>query len=367
MSIQQITYRKDIDGLRALAILLVICYHTFPNIFNGGFVGVDIFFVISGFLITRIILENLERNSFSFIEFYSRRIRRLFPALFLILLTCLVFGWFALYASEYKRLSEHVAAGTGFFQNFVLMKEIGYFEKSIDTKPLVHLWSLSIEEQFYICWPVILWVLFKKKLNITGFLLFFLGVSLLVNIITTQQNQITTFYYPLSRCWELIIGAVWASMLFKDPKIGNFSINTLNILSLTGLLLLLIAVFTIDGTKLFPGYWALLPTLGAIFLIAANENGVVNRTLLTHPLITWFGQISYPLYLWHWILLSFGQIITANKLAGLEKIILISCSFVLAYLTNRYWENLLRYKGNKVTLCLLIGVIFIGLQGWNFY
>ncbi len=147
MSIHLIKYRKDIEGLRALAVLLVIGYHAFPRVFTGGFIGVDIFFVISGFLITKIILENLEKNSFSFIEFYSRRIRRIFPALLLLLFVCLGFGWFALYATEYKRLTEHIAAGAAFVQNFVLLKESGYFEKSIDTKPLVHLWSLSIEEQ----------------------------------------------------------------------------------------------------------------------------------------------------------------------------------------------------------------------------
>ena len=138
-----IKYRKDIEGLRALAVLFVIGYHAFPKIFPGGFIGVDMFFVISGFLITKIILENLESNSFSFIDFYSRRIRRIFPALFLLLLTCLVFGWFTFYATEYKRLTEHVAAGAAFLQNFVLLNESGYFEKSVDTKPLVHLWSLS--------------------------------------------------------------------------------------------------------------------------------------------------------------------------------------------------------------------------------
>ena len=143
-------YRPDIDGLRALAVLSVVAFHAFPNVISGGFIGVDIFFVISGFLITTIILENLRSGSFSFIEFYSRRIRRIFPALFLVLLTCYAFGWFALYASEYKQLGEHIAAGAGFLQNFVLWSESGYFDNSSDTKPLLHLWSLAIEEQFYI-------------------------------------------------------------------------------------------------------------------------------------------------------------------------------------------------------------------------
>jgi len=367
MSIHLIKYRKDIEGLRALAVLLVIGYHAFPRVFTGGFIGVDIFFVISGFLITKIILENLEKNSFSFIEFYSRRIRRIFPALLLLLSVCLVFGWFALYATEYKRLTEHIAAGAGFVQNFVLLKESGYFEKSVDTKPLVHLWSLSIEEQFYLLWPAILWVLFKKQCNIPVFLILLLGLSFITNIHLMGTNPITTFYSPLSRFWELIIGATWASFLFRNKTFKGLSFKTSNFLSLLGFGLVVVGLLMLDSTKKFPGFWALIPTIGALFLIAADETGVVNQEFLSNRLMTWFGVISYPLYLWHWTLLSFGQIITVNKLSDLEKIILIVVSIGLSYLTNRYWENLLRFKGKKVTALLFVGMVLIGSQGWNFY
>ena len=367
MSIHLIKYRKDIEGLRALAVLLVIGYHAFPRVFTGGFIGVDIFFVISGFLITKIILENLEKNSFSFIEFYSRRIRRIFPALLLLLFVCLGFGWFALYATEYKRLTEHIAAGAAFVQNFVLLKESGYFEKSIDTKPLVHLWSLSIEEQFYLLWPAILWVLFKKQFNISVFLIFLLFLSFITNIHLIDTNPITTFYSPLSRFWELIIGATWASFLFRNKTFKSFGFKTSNLLSFLGFGFVVFGVLMIDSTKKFPGFWALIPTFGALFLIAADEEGVVNQVFLSNRLMTWFGEISYPLYLWHWTLLSFGQVITANKLSDLEKIILIVVSIGLSYLTNRYWENLLRFKGKKVTALLFVGMVLIGSQGWNFY
>jgi peptidoglycan/LPS O-acetylase OafA/YrhL len=367
MSIHLIKYRKDIEGLRALAVLLVIGYHAFPKVFAGGFIGVDIFFVISGFLITKIILENLELNSFSFIEFYSRRIRRIFPALFLLLLACLVFGWFSLYATEYKRLTEHIAAGSVFLQNIVLLNEIGYFEKSIDTKPLVHLWSLSIEEQFYLLWPVILWVLYKKQFNISVFLIFLLFVSFITNIHLIDKNPITAFYSPLSRFWELIIGATWASFVFRNKAFKGFSFKTCNLLSFLGFGFFVIGVLIIDSSKKFPGYWALIPTFGALFLIAAGDGAIVNKEFLSNRLMTWLGKISYPLYLWHWTLLSFGQVITANKLSDLEKIILISASIGLSYLTNRYWENVLRFKGKKVTVFLLAGMVLIGSQGWNFY
>jgi hypothetical protein len=146
-------YRADIDGLRAVAVLAVVGFHAFPNLVKGGLVGVDIFFVISGFLISTIIFDSLERNSFSFLEFYSRRIRRIFPALLLVLIASFSFGWFTLLADEYKQLGKHIAAGAGFVSNFVFWNESGYFDNTADTKPLLHLWSLGIEEQFYIVWP----------------------------------------------------------------------------------------------------------------------------------------------------------------------------------------------------------------------
>jgi peptidoglycan/LPS O-acetylase OafA/YrhL len=363
-----ITYRKDIDGLRALAVLATIAYHAFPNFVSGGFVGVDIFFVISGFLITKIILENLESNSFSFIEFYFRRIRRIFPALILVLVACYAFGWYALYASEYKRLGEHIAAGAGFVQNFVLLNEIAYFEKSVDTKPLIHLWSLSIEEQFYLLWPAVVWILYKARINLVSALLCLVLISFSINIYSIQSDPITTFYSPLSRFWELLVGALWACIsVQKSLGIKHPSQIILNFLSCVGLLTLGIAIFGVNSKDLFPGWWALLPTIGAVLLISANNEASVNKLFLSHPVMVWVGVISYPLYLWHWILLSFGQIISAGKLSDFYKILLIIIAIGLAYLTNRYWESLFRYKGKKVAILLIILMGLIGYQGWSAY
>lgn len=361
-------YRPDIDGLRALAVLSVVVFHAFPDVIGGGFIGVDIFFVISGFLITTIILENLESGSFSFIEFYSRRIRRIFPALFLVLLTCYAFGWFALYASEYKQLGEHIAAGAGFLQNFVLWSESGYFDNSSDTKPLIHLWSLAIEEQFYIFWPLVLWVAFKKKFNVLKVVLLILTISFATNILTIGSNPIAAFYSPLSRFWELLIGAVWAYMALSKNGVANkLSLKYSNILSITGLFLITLAILILNKKSAFPGWWALLPSLGAVFLIAAGKDSWVNKKIFSNKLMVWFGLISYPLYLWHWPLISFGQIITAGELPTAYKIILIIISIALAYLTYRYWENLLRHKGNKVAIALLFLVVLVGTQGWSAY
>jgi peptidoglycan/LPS O-acetylase OafA/YrhL len=170
-------YRADIDGLRAIAVLSVVCFHAFPVRLKGGFIGVDIFFVISGYLISTIIFDNLERDSFSFVEFYSRRIKRIFPALLLVLIACLAFGWFALLADEYKQLGKHIAAGAGFVSNFVFWNESGYFDNAAETKPLLHLWTLGIEEQFYIIWPLLLWAAWKRKFNL-------LTITLVIAIIS---------------------------------------------------------------------------------------------------------------------------------------------------------------------------------------
>jgi len=158
-------YRADIDGLRGVAVLSVVGYHPTPYWVRGGFIGVDVFFVISGFLISTIIFDNLHRGSFSFAEFYGRRIRRIFPAVIIVLIACLAFGWFFLFADEYRQLGEHVAGGAAFISNFILWNESGYFDNAAATKPLLHLWSLGIEEQFYIVWPLLLWFALKKKLN----------------------------------------------------------------------------------------------------------------------------------------------------------------------------------------------------------
>ena len=361
-------YRPDIDGLRAFAVLSVVAFHAFPDVIGGGFIGVDIFFVISGFLITTIILENLEGSSFSFVEFYSRRIRRIFPALFLVLLTCYAFGWFALYASEYKQLGEHIAAGAVFLQNFVLWSESGYFDNSSDTKPLIHLWSLAIEEQFYIFWPLVLWSAFKKKLNILKVVILIFTISFVTNIFTVGDNLIAAFYSPLSRFWELLIGAIWAYMVLSKKGVANkFSVQYSNVLSVIGLFLIALALFILNKKSAFPGWWALIPTLGCLFLIAAGKDGLVNKKIFSNKLMVWFGLISYPLYLWHWPLISFGQIITAGKLSAPYKIILIIISIAFAYLTYRYWEKPLRYKGNKIAITLLFLVALVGIQGWSAY
>ena len=201
-------YRPDIDGLRALAVLSVVGFHAFPKSIKGGFIGVDVFFVISGYLISAIIFENLKNKSFSFSEFYARRVRRIFPALALVLIACHVFGWFVLLSDEYKQLGRHIAAGSGFVSNMVLWSEAGYFDNSADTKPLLHLWSLGIEEQFYLAWPMLLWLAWKSRINLLGVTVVILLASFYLNVAEVKKDVIGAFYSPITRFWELLVGSL---------------------------------------------------------------------------------------------------------------------------------------------------------------
>ena len=299
-------YRPDIDGLRAVAVLAVVAFHAFPNSVRGGFIGVDVFFVISGYLISTILFENLDKGTFSFTEFYARRIKRIFPALLVVLIACFTFGWFALLADEYKQLGKHIAAGAGFISNFILWNEAGYFDNSAETKPLLHLWSLGIEEQFYIVWPLFLWFAWKRKFNLLIITIVVAIISFALNLNGVKQDMVATFYSPLSRFWELLCGSLlaWVTLYKKDAcsnikhKIDTWLSHTIyrtqqeadgkrleNILSFTGLLLLLYGFWRINKTLSFPGYWALVPVLGAVLIITAGPKAWVNRTILSHKVL----------------------------------------------------------------------------------
>ncbi len=221
----RVTYRPDIDGLRAIAVLAVIGFHAFPNWVHGGFVGVDIFFVLSGFLITGILLNQLQalpamgwHNFMGFItHFYARRIVRIFPALLVVLVACYAFGWFSLFANEYKQLGKHIAAGAGFVANWALWGEAGYFDNAAETKPLLHLWSLGVEEQFYLLWPLALWVLWKRQLDVLTATLLLAWISYAVMRNRMSVDAVGVFFSPQTRLWELLAGAALAYVQVMKP------------------------------------------------------------------------------------------------------------------------------------------------------
>lgn len=360
------TYRPDLDGLRAIAVLSVVFFHAFPTLLPGGFVGVDIFFVISGYLITSILQKNLESGSFGFFDFYSRRVRRIFPALLLVLIVSLAVGWQVLLANEYAQLGRHIAAGAGFMSNFALWAESGYFDTASDAKPLLHLWSLGIEEQFYLVWPLLMWLACKVRLRYFWMAGLVLLISFAWNIATVSTEPVSAFYMPHSRVWELLVGAVLATAS-RHQGVGRWfdvPCRYQNQAALLGLTLLLVAVCALSKRSLFPGWWALLPVVGAALLICAQESWI-NRNILSLRVLVWFGLISYPLYLWHWLLLSFGRIVRNGELLVGERLGLLALAVALAFLTYRYIEKYLRHNGNRTAVGLAVCMCVVGFLGWN--
>jgi len=354
-------YRADIDGLRAIAVLAVVGFHAFPGTIQGGFIGVDIFFVISGFLISSIIFSNLEHNRFSFVDFYSRRIKRIFPALLLVLFASLVFGWFALLADEYKLLGKHIAGGAGFISNFVLWRESGYFDSSAETKPLLHLWSLGIEEQFYIFWPLLLAFVWRRKWNFAGLTLAVAIISFAFNLYTIDTNPVAAFYSPVSRFWELMLGSLLAYISQHKPHLNN---KFKNVQSLLGVVLLVLGLFFINKARMFPGWWALLPTLGAFLIISAGPQAIFNRRVLSNKVLVWFGLISFPLYLWHWPLLSIAHIFDGATTRG-TRVLIVLTSVIFAWITYKFIERPIRFKthGKLITVSLLALMLMVGSAG----
>lgn len=384
------SYRPDIDGLRAIAVLSVVVFHAFPAWMRGGFTGVDVFFVISGFLISTIIFENLEKGTFSFAEFYARRVRRIFPALILILSATLLTGWLVLLDEEFRQLGKHVAAGAGFFSNVVLQNEVGYFDSSADSKPLLHLWSLGIEEQFYLLWPLLLWLACRANVSLLMVTLGIVVASYCLNIFGVKGDKSAIFYLSHTRFWELLCGSLlaWASLYGKvawagvRSKIDGFPSRSIgraltkvngsslaNVSSLLGAVLLLYGFWKIHKYLSFPGKWALLPVLGAVLIIAAGPRAWFNRKILSSRILVWFGLISFPLYLWHWPMLAFARIVSIDPPSAYVRITLVLCSVVLAWLTYRFIEMPVRKAGAvrtkaKVLVCL---VTLIGLTGGIVY
>ena len=383
-------YRPDIDGLRAIAVLSVVGFHAFPEWVNGGFIGVDIFFVISGFLISTILFENLENGTFRFVEFYARRIRRIFPALILVLIACFVFGWLVLLADEYKQLGKHIAGGAGFVSNFLYWNEAGYFDSAAETKPLLHLWSLGIEEQFYIVWPLMLWAAWKKKFNLFYIAAFLGGISFYFNMQGAGKDAVAAFYSPQTRFWELLWGSLLAWLALHNPSAyanaksrldagftrvfsrhasGANGSTLNNVQSLLGSLLLAFGFWRITKEVAFPGGWALLPVLGAALIIAAGAQAWINRTVLSSRMLVWFGLISFPLYLWHWPLLSFARILESETPGRNIRIVAVVLAVALAWLTYRVVEKPLRFgkHGQAKTIALVVLMFGIACAGYITY
>ncbi|HEX7926484.1 MAG TPA: acyltransferase family protein, partial [bacterium] len=294
-------YRADIDGLRAVAVLAVVGSHAGVPFLGGGWVGVDIFFVISGYLITSILHRELSEDRFSFPRFYYRRARRILPALLLVLTATLVAGYFVLLPRDYRELGVTARAAGLFFPNFYFAAQTGYFDIARNLKPLLMTWSLGVEEQFYAAFPLVMFALHKLRARKWLWLGIGLAASLAWCIHAVPQDPKANYFLPQFRAWELLTGAclVWL------PRHSARRQGIDNALSVGGLALIGYAVFTLSDHALFPGWLAVPPVLGTALLIRAGKGAWVNRLLALRPLV-FVGAISYALYLWHWPLLSFA-------------------------------------------------------------
>jgi peptidoglycan/LPS O-acetylase OafA/YrhL len=383
------TYRPDIDGLRAVAIIPVLIFHAFPTMLPGGFVGVDIFFVISGFLISSIIFKGLQRESFTFSGFYANRIKRIFPALLLVLIVSFVFGWFFLLPGEYAQLGKHILGGAGYVENIVLRREAGYFDTKSFLKPLMHLWSLGIEEQFYLTYPFLLWLVWRLRCNLLAIIVPLVLISFSLNIWQVRSDAVAGFFLPQTRFWELWVGGALAygDVFKQNVRIrstgtwarlaSRFSARELayprsaivnNVLSTLGMVMVGIALLLVHEHE-FPGWWALIPVCGTCLLIQAGPAAWINRRILSNYSAVFVGLISYPLYLWHWPILSFPRIIRGDELSGGAKIAAVILSLMLAWATWRVVECPIRF-GRKTwlkTAALTLLSVMVGCVGYITY
>jgi len=349
-------YRKDIDGLRAIAVLLVVLFHVHPHEITGGFVGVDVFFVISGFLITGLIRSGLRDGSFTLLDFYARRIRRIFPALAVVLAACMILGWFLLFPADYRNLGKHAAASAAFIANFTLLQDAGYFDAPSELKPLLHLWSLGIEEQFYLLWPALMLLTWRWRRGPMILACAILAASFAWNVVLSRSDPVAAFFLPTTRFWELMVGCILALGLPKgalQPLTARWpdrgAAKLCDAASLFGGFLVIAGAMLISRRSAFPGWWALLPTMGAALLIAAGPAALVNRQLLSRSLLVQLGLISYPLYLWHWPILAFMRHYHFEHPPDLMRWGGILLALVLAYLTYRLVETPIR-RGAAIAL-----------------
>jgi peptidoglycan/LPS O-acetylase OafA/YrhL len=379
-------YRADIDGLRAVAVLAVIAFHAESPHFRNGFAGVDVFFVISGYLISGVIFNALEKGTFSFREFYVRRINRILPALIVIVAATVVIGWVFMYSYEYATLGNHVLAASTFVSNFLLSRQVGYFDRPL--RPLLHLWSLAVEEQFYLLWPIIAVLAWKRSRNVLmSILVLLIGASFVTGVVEIGTgDSVAAFYLPFGRFWEILSGGLLQFLsrgsMRRPPEPAENARNWTHESMAIAAALLGIAFFRLrlPGGN-WPGWPALIPVAGTLLLISSPRSFINRRILSFGPLVT-IGLISYPLYLWHWPLIVFSKIILNGRMSRQVAALVIAISFLLSAITYRFIEVPVRFGSHKrrsatllfmslpvmALLGYLMGADAIGsrLNGWPF-
>lgn len=360
-------YRADIDGLRAIAVVPVVLFHAKVPGFSGGFVGVDVFFVISGYLITSIIFTEISQARFSILSFYERRIRRILPALFAVLIGSGIAAYFLLLPEEMKAFGRSVVATTLFASNLLFWREADYFDATAETKPLLHTWSLAVEEQFYIFFPVALALCFRFMPRYLRSMVVMTAIlSFVLCVVAQKLSPVASFYLPVTRIWELMIGAILALGVIPLAKTDLQR----SLMGGAGLAAILAGVFLYDARTPFPGVSALLPTIGAALVIHAGANGRhATAALLSLRPVVFVGLVSYSFYLWHWPVLVFGRMFANSELTPLEIVAAVIASFALAVLSWHYVERPFRNRtldaGRKIlfsaTFSLMTAFCLLGI------
>ncbi len=369
-----VNYRREIDGLRAIAVLPVMLFHAGFEAFSGGFVGVDIFFVISGYLITRIIVDELENGTFSIINFYERRARRILPALFLVMLVCLPFAWFWLYPSDMKEFLQSLVAVSVFASNIFFWRESGYFDTAAELKPLLHTWSLAVEEQYYALFPLFLilfWRLGKSWIIVT------LGVLFVTSLILAYWGAYTkpasVFYLLPTRGWELLLGS-FSAIYLSRPNQKQLGKTASEIGGFLGISLILYTVFSYQKSAPLTVLYAGLSSFGAVLVILFATYQTTVGKILGKKLLTGVGLISYSAYLWHQPVIAFARYRSSAKLSDLDLLGLLMASLVLAYGSWKFVETRFRKKHlfsrNFIFYFSLAGASFfisLGLVGYFYH
>ena len=335
-------YRAEIDGLRALAVVPAILFHAGFDLFNGGFVGVDVFFVISGFLITTILIEDIENNRFSIVNFYVRRARRILPALFFVMLVCIPFAWMWMLPNQMAGFSRSLVAVSLFASNVLFWRESGYFAAAAGEMPLLHTWSLAVEEQYYLLFPIFLFLAWRfGKNRVFWMIVVSAAISLALSEWNWRNSATANFYLAPTRVWELFAGSIAAFIVQKRGVRAN------NALSLIGLIAIIFAIFAFDETTPFPSLYALVPVVCVVLLILFAEKKTLAAKLLSTRAFVGIGLISYSAYLWHQPLFAFARVKLIEEPSIVLMGVLSLLSMLLAILSWKFIEQPFRKYGGK--------------------
>ena len=354
-------YRAEIDGLRALAVVPVILFHAGIELFKGGFVGVDVFFVISGYLITTILIDDLENKSFNIVNFYERRARRILPALFVVMFKTILPAYFVFLPDELQNLGQSVVATTLFANNVLLYLTTNYWELQAEFKPLLHTWSLGIEEQYYLVFPFFLMLAWRfGKKRVIWIIAVMAIISLLLSELGSRKYTAANFYLTHTRAWELFAGSITAFIVKKRGIQKN------NFLAFLGLTAIIFSIFIYDESTPFPSFYTLVPVLGVVLLVLFADKDTLVAKLLSTKMFVGIGLISYSAYLWHQPILSYLRTVSNGKVVGINTLIMLIITFFLAFLTWKFVEQPFRKIGNVskkkfLSLIITLSTLFVSL------